>query len=525
FGRRRPSLGFVQGPWRGPNPPAGEGPQGPEKGEQRTSPAFAGQPGTTRIHARRKKRFSTSVPASAGAPSGIIQRQGPASRPKGGSRSTKINTANEINGVDAGRGIQEGGEPAAAAPPPPPAERTDPRRRPVPSVPACGRGGPRERRPNLVPHVAGGRVPHGLPSGDRAAAAQAGQHRLRECEINALSDLFHQFAKNAGSGADGDAEEEDEDAEDEDAGSAPYLCEGRIRLLLESIGERPSDATFRMLVGGIDSDRDGRVTLEEFLSAADLILGRSPARVVLVVGGPGSGKGALCERLAAECGAVHLSCGAMLREEAESGTPLGREVAGIMERGELVSSATVTALMRRRMRAYPGRRILLDGFPRSLENARDFVELCGPPELALHLDCDDTVLLERILDRGERSAEEARRAEEGGLGAPPAAVRADDNVRTAISRLRTYHRHHGPTMQWLREMKVPVVELDCSGSKEDVWGHLSAVGRLMRPAVRVPRGALEAGVQLQQQQQRQQQVQEQQEKSQGADKGDMEWVA
>mmetsp|Transcript_6259 Transcript_6259/g.14167 ORF Transcript_6259/g.14167 Transcript_6259/m.14167 type:complete len:422 (-) Transcript_6259:129-1394(-) len=337
-----------------------------------------------------------------------------------------------------------------------------------------------------------------------------------ECEIHALSDLFHQFAKTDG-GTNG--------SDDEGEGNVPYLSEDRVRLLLESIGERPSDATFRMLVGGIDSDRDGRVTLEEFLSAADLILGRSPARVVLVVGGPGSGKGALCERLAAECGAVHPSCGEMLREEVESGTPLGLEVAAIMERGELVSSATVTALMRRRMRAYPGRRILLDGFPRSLENARDFVELCGPPELALHLDCDDTVLLERILDRGERSAEEARRAEEGGLGAPPAAVRADDNVRTAISRLRTYHRHHGPTMQWLREMKVPVVELDCSGSKEDVWGHLSAVGRLMRPAVRVPRGALEAGAQLQQQQQRQQQEQEQREKSRGADKGDMVWVA
>ena len=59
-----------------------------------------------------------------------------------------------------------------------------------------------------------------------------------ECEINALSDLFHQFATTA----DGDAED---DAGDEDAGSAPYLCEGQIRLLLESIGERPSDDYFQ----------------------------------------------------------------------------------------------------------------------------------------------------------------------------------------------------------------------------------------------------------------------------------------
>ena len=35
FGFARRSLGFVQGPWPGPDPPAGKGPQGPEKGEQR----------------------------------------------------------------------------------------------------------------------------------------------------------------------------------------------------------------------------------------------------------------------------------------------------------------------------------------------------------------------------------------------------------------------------------------------------------------------------------------------------------
>lgn len=337
------------------------------------------------------------------------------------------------------------------------------------------------------------------------AKRKPGSIAFGECEIHALSDLFHQFAKTDG-GTNG--------SDDEGEGNVPYLSEDRVRLLLESIGERPSEATFRMLLDNVDSNRDGRVTLEEFLNAADLILGKSPARVVLVVGGPGSGKGALCERLAAECGAVHLSCGEMLREEVESGTPLGLEVAAIMERGELVSSATVTALMRRRMRAYPGQRILLDGFPRSIENARDFVELCGPPELALHLDCDDTVLLERILDRGEQSAEEARRAEEEGIEAVN--VRADDNVFTAINRLRTYHKHHAPTMQWLKKMKVPVVELDCSGSKEDVWGHLSAIGRLMRPAVQVPQEALDAGAQLQQQQQL---------KKQGASKGDMEWFA
>ena len=302
---------------------------------------------------------------------------------------------------------------------------------------------------------------------------QPGSIAFGECEISALSDLFFQFAKTSNT-VDSDG---------------PYLNLKRIKLLLESVGERPDEFTLETLFDEINVSKDGKLRLHCFLRAADRILGQSPARIVLVVGGPGSGKGALCERLEKECGIIHLSCGEMLREEVEANTPLGREVKEIMERGELVSSATVTALMRRRMRAFPGRRVLLDGFPRSLENARDFVELCGPPELALHLDCDDTVLLERILARGGMSAREAKLAEKKEGEGEKAKARADDNVHTAIQRLKNYHKHHASTMDWLKKIKVPIVELDCSGSKEEVWQQLMAIGRLMRPAVKLPAAA------------------------------------
>eukprot|EP00580_Thalassiosira_gravida_P001342 CAMPEP_0201610132 /NCGR_PEP_ID=MMETSP0492-20130828/15875_1 /ASSEMBLY_ACC=CAM_ASM_000837 /TAXON_ID=420259 /ORGANISM="Thalassiosira gravida, Strain GMp14c1" /LENGTH=438 /DNA_ID=CAMNT_0048075831 /DNA_START=55 /DNA_END=1371 /DNA_ORIENTATION=- len=307
---------------------------------------------------------------------------------------------------------------------------------------------------------------------------QPGSIAFGECEISALSDLFLQFAKTKDSVNDGQ----------------PYLTPKRIKLLLESVGEKPDEQTLQSLMSDINAHKDGRLRLDCFLRAADRILGEAPARIVLVVGGPGSGKGALCKRLAKDCGAVHLSCGEMLREEVEAQTPLGREVAEIMARGDLVSSALVTALMRRRMRLHPGRRILLDGFPRSLENARDFVELCGPPELALHLDCDDTVLIERILARGGKSAKDAERAASEG---EQVNVRSDDNVHTAIQRLKNYHKHHPTTMSWLKEIRVPIVELDCSGSKDDVWQQLMAIGRLMRPAVKLPQQTSVQGSQQQ----------------------------
>jgi len=189
----------------------------------------------------------------------------------------------------------------------------------------------------------------------------------------------------------------------------------------------------------------------------------------LVVGGPGSGKGLLCSRLEQECNVVHLSSGDLLREEVERDTPLGRECAHIMQQGGLVSSAVIVTLIRRHMRGHPGKRVLLDGFPRSPENAHDLVELCGVPELALHLDCDDTILLERIIGRGRKGQETGH-------------ARADDNFDTALQRLRTYHKYHQPTIQWLREQHVPIVNLDCSGSPDNVWDQLLAIGRLMRPA-------------------------------------------
>jgi len=143
-----------------------------------------------------------------------------------------------------------------------------------------------------------------------------------------------------------------------------------------------------------------------------------------------------------------------------------------MKRGELVSSAVITALIRRRTRNFPGRRILLDGFPRSVENAHDFLTLMGKPELALHLNCDDTILMERIMKR-------RKEGEEKGI------KRADDNFDTALQRLRTYHKYHHSTMEWLREQCVPIVNLDCSGTPENVWNQLLAIGRLMRPATQL----------------------------------------
>lgn len=168
-----------------------------------------------------------------------------------------------------------------------------------------------------------------------------------------------------------------------------------IVCLLKGIGEPADDAKIEQLFQVADLDGNGVIDLDEFLDHADTFIGDNPARIILVIGGPGSGKGVLSRRLETECNVVHLSSGSLLREEVQRQTPLGRQVQDMISQGQLVSSAIMVALMKKRMRDHPGKRVLLDGFPRSPENAHDLVTLCGKPELALHLVCDDTILMVR----------------------------------------------------------------------------------------------------------------------------------
>jgi adenylate kinase len=249
------------------------------------------------------------------------------------------------------------------------------------------------------------------------AAAEPGSKAFAPSELPAVCDLFATFA-------------------DPDTRT---LDRAGLAAVLDSIGERPGESTLSRLFAEADTDESGTIDLAEFLTASDSILGGSPARSIWVVGGPGSGKGLLCSRLVSECGVSHVSCGDMLREEVVRGTPLGRQVAEIMQRGELVSSRTIIALLRRRMREFPGRRLLLDGFPRSRQNAVDFADHCGHPELALVLVCPEATMVDRILARAETEG------------------RADDNIDTALARIETFRAQGEPTLAWLREHKVPIV--------------------------------------------------------------------
>src|SRR5258708_39068612 len=97
---------------------------------------------------------------------------------------------------------------------------------------------------------------------------------------------------------------------------------------------------------------------------------------IILLGPPGAGKGTQAARLQAARGMVQLSTGDMLREARASGSPIGDKVKAIMDAGELVSDAIVTALIGERLDTCPAFGAIFDGFPRTKAQA-------GPLDLLL----------------------------------------------------------------------------------------------------------------------------------------------
>jgi adenylate kinase len=159
---------------------------------------------------------------------------------------------------------------------------------------------------------------------------------------------------------------------------------------------------------------------------------------VLLIGPPGSGKGTQGERLASRLGLEHIAAGDLLRNEVKHGTPLGRQVADIMERGELVPDAVVlTLLIPKVLAAAELNGYLLDGFPRSVEQAVEARRLAeqanAGPHAVIYLDAPRDELVRRILARAEVEG------------------RADDNPETVGNRLQVFDEATRPLVEYYRE--------------------------------------------------------------------------
>ena len=106
---------------------------------------------------------------------------------------------------------------------------------------------------------------------------------------------------------------------------------------------------------------------------------------IVLLGPPGTGKGTIAQFLHREYGFEQLSTGDLLRKEAAAGTPFGKQVEPIMKSGALVSNELVAEIVASNLARLKGKSLVLDGFPRNMEQAELFEKIMRVHQVKIDL--------------------------------------------------------------------------------------------------------------------------------------------
>jgi adenylate kinase len=136
----------------------------------------------------------------------------------------------------------------------------------------------------------------------------------------------------------------------------------------------------------------------------------APARRIVLLGPPSSGKGTQAKRIAERLEIPAISTGDMLRQARDAGTALGKRVGDILAAGELVDDDTMAEVVEDRL-ARPDARdgFLLDGYPRTPRQVRDLEKILAgrePLDAVVLIDVPEEVLVARALGRGREDDRE-----------------------------------------------------------------------------------------------------------------------
>ena len=200
----------------------------------------------------------------------------------------------------------------------------------------------------------------------------------------------------------------------------------------------------------------------------------------LMIAPPGAGKGTQGIVIASHFDIPHIATGDLLRDHVARGTELGRAVQQFLDRGELVPDEVMLEMARDALVAAKGGGYVLDGFPRTMGQARALyeiaVELDMTADVALHLQVEEAALVRRLL---------ARSAVQG---------RSDDTEDVIRRRLQLYYDVTHPILEWYGERGI-LVSVDAQRPADQVGRHILTALEVMRQMIDVnpdaPRRAID----------------------------------
>jgi adenylate kinase len=209
---------------------------------------------------------------------------------------------------------------------------------------------------------------------------------------------------------------------------------------------------------------------------------------IILLGPPGAGKGTQARLLVQEHGLVQLSTGDMLRAAKDSGTEMGRKVAEVMARGELVTDDIVIGLIAEQLDGEAGRHgLIFDGFPRTLAQADALDALLKRKgkslDAVVEMRVDDEELVRRIAGRfscatcGEVYHDDTKPTAKAGVcdkcGGTEFVRRADDNADSVRVRLMAYYRNTAPLIGYYHA-KGKLRPVDGLGEIDAIAGQVRA---------------------------------------------------
>lgn len=217
---------------------------------------------------------------------------------------------------------------------------------------------------------------------------------------------------------------------------------------------------------------------------------RPPRAVVVLLGGPGSGKGTHGLALAKALGYPHLSTGEHLREQIRRETPLGLRAQEAIQGGRLVSDDVVLELVRTMLSEdSEARGFVMDGYPRTEAQAAALETLVSEVDCVvthtLYLAISDAEMMRRLSGRltcrtcGRTWPETPLRSLSAGRCDACGGElfrRADDEPTTIRRRIEVFHRMIEPLLQFYRASDR-LTEVAAEGSVQDVSARVIAASR------------------------------------------------